>query len=45
MIMTRSEIISAEPYSHILRETCADEVAFVATGGKALKTYYRFATR
>ncbi len=38
-----NEIISAEPYRNLEHATFDDAVAFVATGGYALKTYDRFA--
>lgn len=38
-----AEIISAEPFRDLSRQTFDDAVAFVATGGYALKTYDRFA--
>ncbi|MGL4636000.1 MAG: ligase-associated DNA damage response DEXH box helicase [Beijerinckiaceae bacterium] len=38
-----AEITSAAPYSHVDRATFDDVLAFVATGGYALKNYERFA--
>ncbi len=37
------EITSAAPYAHVDRQTFDDVLAFVATGGYALKNYERFA--
>ncbi|WP_395666595.1 ligase-associated DNA damage response DEXH box helicase [Methylocella sp.] len=38
-----SEVISAEPYAQLTRENFDAALAFVATGGYALRTYERFA--
>jgi ATP-dependent Lhr-like helicase len=37
------EVVSTAPYEQLDRETFSDVVAFVATGGYALKSYERFA--
>jgi ATP-dependent Lhr-like helicase len=37
------EVISAEPYTDVTRETFGDALRFVANGGYALATYDRFA--
>jgi ATP-dependent Lhr-like helicase len=37
------EVISAEPYANVTRETFGDALRFVANGGYALATYDRFA--
>jgi len=36
------EVVSAEPYTGVTRETFNDALAFVANGGYALKSYDRF---
>ncbi|WP_020187958.1 ligase-associated DNA damage response DEXH box helicase [Methylopila sp. 73B] len=38
-----AEVTSAAPYAHVDRATFDDVVAFVATGGYALRSYERFA--
>ncbi|MDQ0392579.1 ligase-associated DNA damage response DEXH box helicase [Labrys monachus] len=38
-----AEVVSAEPYAGLDRKTFDDVVAFVATGGYALRSYDRFA--